>query len=81
MLEKRKGNIKVDKLKAILLLETNLNTLYKIIFNGRVLPHLEANKQILIEIISRQRGYLAYHITLNKKLILEISNQINNQQQ
>ena len=41
MLEKSKGNIQVEKLRAILLLEANLNAIHKIIFNGRVLPTLE----------------------------------------
>ena len=41
MLEKIKGNINVKKLRAILLLEADLNILYIIMFTRRVLPKLE----------------------------------------
>ena len=47
MLEKSKGNINVEKLRAILLLEADLNAIYKIMFNRRVLPKLEVNRLIL----------------------------------
>ena len=42
ILEKSKGNIEVNKLQAILLLEANLNGLDKIIFSGRLLPSLKS---------------------------------------
>ena len=46
MLEKSKGNIQVTKLRAILLLEVDFNSLNKIIYNHRVLLKLEANRVI-----------------------------------
>ena len=45
MLEKSKGNIQVEKLRALLLLEADLNAIYKIMFNGRVLPSIEEKKR------------------------------------
>ena len=51
-----KGIIQVDKLQAILLLEADLNALYKIMFYSRVLPVLEDKKLITIEIISSRRS-------------------------
>ena len=51
MLEKVVGNVQVQKLRAILLLEVDFNTMYKIIFNNRLMPNIEAMNAILIEII------------------------------
>jgi len=76
MLKKSKGNIQVEKLRAILLLKANLNAIHKMIFNSRVLPTLEKQRKIPIEIIRGWHKQLAYHITLDKKLILDISNQM-----
>ena len=47
MLEKSSGNTNVIKLRAIFLLEANFNTLYKIIFNSRLILELEAREEIL----------------------------------
>ena len=74
MLEKAKGNIRVNKLQAILLLEAGLNTIHKIIFNGRVLPKLEIQQSIPLEIIGRCRRQSTHHIVLSKKLISNIGN-------
>ena len=76
MLEKSKGNIQVENLHALLLLEADLNAIYKIIFNSRVLLLIEERKEIPIEIIGSRRKQSAHHITLEKKLISDISNQI-----
>jgi len=43
-------------LRAILLLETDLNILHKIIFNRRVLPTIKRNDQISKEVIGGRRG-------------------------
>ena len=51
MLEKVVGNIDVQKLRAILLLEADFNTLYKIVFNDRLIPKLEETETIPMEII------------------------------
>ena len=76
MLEKSKGNIQVEKLRALLLLEADLNAFHKIIFNGRVLSSIKERKEIPIEIIGNRRKQSAHHIILEKKLISNISNQI-----
>ena len=41
MLENTEGNINVQKLRAILLLEVDFNAMHKIIFNSRMTPTLE----------------------------------------
>ena len=67
--QKMKVIIHISKLQAILLLETDLNRLHKIMFSSRLLPSFEYRNEILYEIIGGRRSQLAYHITLNKILI------------
>ena len=76
MLEKVRGNIEVSKLRAILFLKADFNSLNKIIFNRRVLPYLENKKEIPYKIIYRRRDQSLLHIALNKKLVADCSNQI-----
>ena len=45
MLEKLKGNINVDKLRAILLMEADYNFLNKRLIGRRLLSKLEEKKQ------------------------------------
>ena len=56
MLEKYPGNLRVEKLRAILLLEADFNGLHKINFNGRLMPRLEATSSIPQEIIGGRRS-------------------------
>ena len=56
ILEKERGNINIAKLRVILLLEADFIRLNKIIFNSRVLPTLEKQKEILYKIISGRKG-------------------------
>ena len=74
MLEKVAGNINVQKLRAILLLETDFNAMHKIIFNNRLIPSIEADKAIPMEVIGDGRSQVATHLALNKKLIADIAN-------
>ena len=74
MLEKVAGNINVQKLRAILLLEADFNALYKIVFNNRLIPKLEEVDAIPVEIIGGRRAQVATHLTLSKKLIADMSN-------
>ena len=76
MLEKSKGNINIEKLRAILLLEADLNALHKIIFNEKVLPTIKRYNQIPKEVIEGRRDQSVHYIALNKKLLADISNQI-----
>ena len=75
ILEKIRRLIEVSKLRAILLLEADYNTLNRLVFNIKLTPSLKINKQIPYEIIGDRRGYSAIHITLNKKLVSDIANQ------
>ena len=51
MQEKAPENIDIKKLRAILLLEADFNTVHKIIFNGRIMPRLEESNIIPNKII------------------------------
>ena len=51
ILEKSPGNINVQKLRAVFMLEADLNVLHEIIFNGRMTPVFEARCQKPQEII------------------------------
>ena len=75
MLEKSLGNILVQKLQAILLLEADFNTINKIIFNTCAMPLMELHNKIPSEIVSYRRSQSYLHLVLSKKLIANISNQ------
>ena len=75
ILEKARGQIDVSKLRVILLLELDFNTLNKLIFNMKLMPSLESRNFIPYEIIRGRRGYLAVYVALNKKLASDIANQ------
>ena len=74
MLEKKPNNISISKLRAILLLEVDLNTVNKIIFNIRLILILKSNNLILKELISGLQGQSIIHIAINKKLLSDIVN-------
>ena len=74
MLEKVSGHINMQKLRAILLLEADFNALHKIIFNNRLMPKIEADNVIPMEVIGGRRSQAATHLALNKKLIADIAN-------
>ena len=76
MLEKVRGQIDIFKLRVILLLESDFNTLNKLVFNMRLIPSLEYKKAIPYKIIGEKRDYLAIYIALNKKLVSDIVNQV-----
>ena len=74
MLEKVPGNINAQKLRAILLLEADFNAMHKIIFNNRLIPRIEAENAIPLEVIGGRRSQAATHLALDKKLIADIAN-------
>ena len=68
MLEKIPNNISVNKLRAILLLETDFNVANKIIFNTCMIPQMERWNEIPREIVGRRRSLSAIYIAINKNL-------------
>jgi len=51
MLEKTAGNVHIQKLRVILLLEAVFNAIHKIIFNTRLILNIEAENAIPMEVI------------------------------
>ena len=66
--------MKIKKLRVILLLEADSNTLYKIIFNSRLMSVLEVSIEILQEITDGKGIKTATYLALSKKLIEDIAN-------
>ena len=74
MLEKSAGDVNIQKLRAILLLEADFNAMDKIIFNSSLIPSIEAANAIPIEVIGDRRSQVATYLALDKKLIADIAN-------
>ena len=56
MLEKKPGVIRVDKLRAILLMEADFNFVNKLIFGSRMLRHAEARYDLPDENAGSRNG-------------------------
>ena len=66
MLLKKEADFLVSKLRAILLLEADYNTMNKILFNTRLILSLEEYNMISREIMGGWRGILAIQVAINK---------------
>ena len=66
MLEKDPSNLLIKKLRVLLLLEADFNTLYKINFNGMLTPSLEHPSEIPKK-IGNKRSQVSNHLYLRKK--------------
>jgi len=69
MLEKVLGCRFPEKLRAILLMEANLNFANKLFFGHRMMMKAEADKAIPKEISGSRRGQQAINVALNRCLI------------
>ena len=56
------------------MLEADFNAMYKIMFNNRLMPNIEAMNAIPMEVIGGRRSQAATHLALDKKLISDIAN-------
>ena len=74
ILEKKLNDILVTKLRVILLLEADFSIANKIIFNTRMILDMEKRDKILYEIVGWRCLQSAIHITINKKIIADITN-------
>ena len=75
MLEKEPGVIKVDKLRAILLMEADFNFFNGLMFAGRMMRRAEARQGIPKEIYGGRKNHEAIEVALNRKLIADILRQ------
>ena len=64
ILEKVVGNVHVQKLWAILLLEADFNAMHKIMFNNRLMPNIEAMNAIPMEVIGGRRSQASTHLLI-----------------
>ena len=74
ILEKVAGNVQVQKLQVILLLEADFNAMHKIMFNNRLMLNIEAMNVIPMEVIGGRQSQAATYLVLDKKLISDIAN-------
>lgn len=75
MLEKEKGVIKVDKLRAILLMEADFNFANKLIFGSRMVRGAIQRGELPVECYGSIPEHEAIEVALNRRLILDISRQ------
>ena len=76
ILDKSSCKIMISTFRAILLLETDFNTLHKIVFNQRILKALEKHNLIPMEVVGGRKSQAEVHVAMNKKLMVDISNQV-----
>ena len=76
MLEKSPCKIHVSTLRAIFLLEADLNSLHKIILNQNIILALEQCNLIPTEIVGGRKGQATIHNAINTKLTSDISNKV-----
>jgi hypothetical protein len=75
MLEKTKGVIQVDKLRAILLMEADFNFYNGLMFAKRMMDRAEDNSWIPNELYGGQRNHEAIEVAMNRRLTADISRQ------
>jgi hypothetical protein len=75
MLEKTKGVIQVDKLRAILLMEADFNFYNGLMFAKRMMDRAESKDWIPGEIYGGRRNHEAIKVAMNRRLTADISRQ------
>ena len=75
MLEKIEGNIRVDKLRAILLMEADFNQLNKLMFGHIMIKQSEAKNRIPEEAYGSRVNFSAIQVAVNRRLVIDIFKQ------
>ena len=75
MLEKEEGVIKVDKLRAILLLEADFNFATKLLVGKRMVETLEFDGALAEEQFGSRKQRSSIEVALNRRLLSDISRQ------
>ena len=75
MLEKIEGNIRVDKLRAILLMEADFNQVNKLMFGHRMIKQSEAHNRIPDEAYGSRASLNAILVAVNRRLVIDIFKQ------
>ena len=71
MIEKLKGVIRVDKLRALLLMEADFNSLNKLIFSSRMIRSSEQHKRVPEELFGSRKKLSAILVVVNKRLVTD----------
>ena len=69
------GNIRVDKLRAILLMEADFNQLNKLMFGHIMIKQSEANNHIPEEAYDSRVNLSAIQVAVNRRLVIDIFKQ------
>ena len=75
MLEKEAGNIRVDKLRAILLMEADFNFVNKLLFGHRLVKQIESYNRFPDELYGSRTSLTAILVAINRRLMIDISKQ------
>lgn len=75
MLEKEAGNIRVDKLRAILIMEADFNFLNKLIFGSRLVHQIEDHLRFPQELYGSRSGLMAILVAINHRFTIDIFKQ------
>ena len=72
MLEKIEGNTKVDKLRAILLMEADFNKINKLLFGHRMIKQSEKEKRIPDEAYGSRASLDGKLVAVNRRLVIDL---------
>ena len=75
MLEKVAGNFRVDKLRAILLMEADFNFANKLLFGSRMIHRAEQRKVLPIENYGSRNDHCSIEIALSRLLFFDVVRQ------
>ena len=71
MIKKVKGDIRVDKLRALLLIEADFNSLNKLIFSIRIIKASEQHRRMSEEIFGSRNNLSAILVVVNRRLVTD----------
>ena len=71
MLEKSENDIRVEKLRAILLMEADFNFVNKLIFGHRMIQQCERYRRFPKELYGSRNHHSAYEVAVNRRLSIE----------
>ena len=75
MIEKVGGNIRVDKLRALILMEVDFNSLNKLIFSSRMIKCMENKKCMPEELFGSHKKLSAILVAVNRRMFTDIFRQ------
>ena len=78
MLEKTAGVIKVEKLRAILLMEADFNFFNGLMFAGRMMHQAELHNRIPQECYGSRKNHEAIDMAVNRRLVADLLRQKRN---